>query len=683
MMSRTRRGRRFFGSVRADLLVPYEFVMRLPRSGEQLRIDKIQDRVRRTKLLSGLAFELLRTGAGNLGRKIVQDKLWRELEALQAQSRENNAALWEQIYPTIWLANRSRAKTKLRTLPFEVREQAREGIWWVLSTGQAVGDPYRKGPKSKRQLSVEEYDELLELAEEAETDELVYRIFQTIGDSGAQRESKVLLTRAKRRDFVGEMKRVAEDRLPMDRGIQHNGYLILCLAEATRLEKGNQQRWKELIIQARAISNKADRAFVLLHLGAACGGTGKLNDLGLVTKQEALRTIADLEIVEDRFNRYCIGANLYRGGDPATCLECLRGALRSLAGEESRTAKAKRQNLLELVYRINPSWVKEIGFLYDDDPAREEVRKEVRLELEQLEQEKTLHDEIQPKTKMRDVSVKDLASSCWQALGELYAGRGLPAQRDAIRAVLTHSGSGHVEETYPIFAWAIGNLTRRSGSPEQKQGPLKDTWDGIRSGLEVHERVSGLPQHNQGRESWRINPEDRASIHISVGERERGMEYIEKWLVRVNPKELIVADPYFGPEDVDLLHKVMMANRGCQIHILTGPKGHRLVEHDLIFEAYKSEWHMRYDVEAPSAQVTIVKKEGTSVSPLHGRYLLTENEGLELGTGWRSLGIKEGRLTRLTDYQLEETRQVLQPYLKCRQREAGGDRVTYQTGWLG
>ena len=37
MMSRTRRGRRFFGSVRADLFVPYEFVMRLPRSGEQLR----------------------------------------------------------------------------------------------------------------------------------------------------------------------------------------------------------------------------------------------------------------------------------------------------------------------------------------------------------------------------------------------------------------------------------------------------------------------------------------------------------------------------------------------------------------------------------------------------------------------------------------------------------------------
>ena len=37
MMSRTRRGRRFFGSGRTDLFVTYEFVMRLPRSGEQLR----------------------------------------------------------------------------------------------------------------------------------------------------------------------------------------------------------------------------------------------------------------------------------------------------------------------------------------------------------------------------------------------------------------------------------------------------------------------------------------------------------------------------------------------------------------------------------------------------------------------------------------------------------------------
>ena len=45
MMSRTRRGRRFFGSVRADLFVPYEFVMRLPRSGEQLSEDGLQDAV--------------------------------------------------------------------------------------------------------------------------------------------------------------------------------------------------------------------------------------------------------------------------------------------------------------------------------------------------------------------------------------------------------------------------------------------------------------------------------------------------------------------------------------------------------------------------------------------------------------------------------------------------------------
>ena len=41
-MSRTRQGRRFFGSVRADLFVPYEFVMRLPRSGEQLRRGLIE-----------------------------------------------------------------------------------------------------------------------------------------------------------------------------------------------------------------------------------------------------------------------------------------------------------------------------------------------------------------------------------------------------------------------------------------------------------------------------------------------------------------------------------------------------------------------------------------------------------------------------------------------------------------
>ena len=588
----------------------------------EARITNIQDRVRRTKLLARLAFELLRTGAEDRGRKIVQNTLWRELEALQAQDRENNPELWERVYPTIWLANRSRAKAKLRTLSLDVRERAREGLWWVLSTGQAVGDPYQKSRKSHRQLSVEEYDELVELANEVETDDLMYRIFETIGDSASQKESKTTLTRAKRKDLVGEMKRVAEECLPMHRGIQHNGYLVMCLAEATRVERGNQQRWKNLVSMGRALPNDADKAFVLLHLGSLCRGTTKLNTIGEEAKREALSTIANLELLEDRFDRYCIGANLYRGDDPTTCRECLRGALRTLAGEESRTAREKHRHLVKLVYRINPDWVKDIGLLYDDDPARDEERSEVTQELAQLEREKTLHDEIHTRMKIGDVEVEALANSCWQTLGELYAGRGLPAHRDAIRGVLSRAGNGNVEETYPIFAWAIGNLANRPGPVEHKQGPVGDAWIGIRMGLEVHERVSGLREHPKDQGRWRISTEDRASIHISVGERERGVDYIERWLVRVNPDELVVADPYFGPEDVDLLYKVMMASRGCQMHILTGPRGHGTVGYDSIFEAYQNEWRMRFDVEAPTARITVVRKEGTYDSPLHGRYLL-------------------------------------------------------------
>ena len=79
-MSRTRRGRRFFGSVRADLFVPYEFVMRLPRSGEQLPVALTISR-------SGLAFAV---AAATIAASI-QLGLWRPERPLS----ELDIAVWE------------------------------------------------------------------------------------------------------------------------------------------------------------------------------------------------------------------------------------------------------------------------------------------------------------------------------------------------------------------------------------------------------------------------------------------------------------------------------------------------------------------------------------------------------------------------------------------------------------
>ena len=71
MMSRTRRGRRFFGSGRTDLFVTYEFVMRLPRSGEQLLRMKLTV-VEGFRLTEIAAWAQLHLGTGT---RVVSDGL--------------------------------------------------------------------------------------------------------------------------------------------------------------------------------------------------------------------------------------------------------------------------------------------------------------------------------------------------------------------------------------------------------------------------------------------------------------------------------------------------------------------------------------------------------------------------------------------------------------------------------
>ena len=89
MMSRTRRGRRFFGSVRADLFVPYEFVMRLPRSGEQLldgmtrdEYDVVPVEVHVEEAQPPIRMEPLRHGVRTSSRTRITDLRWSSTGAI-------------------------------------------------------------------------------------------------------------------------------------------------------------------------------------------------------------------------------------------------------------------------------------------------------------------------------------------------------------------------------------------------------------------------------------------------------------------------------------------------------------------------------------------------------------------------------------------------------------------------
>src|SRR5260370_4404217 len=144
-----------------------------------------------------------------------------------------------------------------------------------------------------------------------------------------------------------------------------------------------------------------------------------------------------------------------------------------------------QRRLIDRACRHDPDYAALIASRIDDDPAREELKQRMRI----LEAKRSMEQAVQPKTNEM-LSVEEYAQAAWMCLGALNAGRITTVRIENTRDFIQVAAKHPLDQTYPIFAWAIENAIRRFAHTEQAKTHLRSIFLATLLGVELAEKMA-------------------------------------------------------------------------------------------------------------------------------------------------------------------------------------------------
>jgi hypothetical protein len=171
-----------------------------------------------------------------------------------------------------------------------------------------------------------------------------------------------------------------------------------------------------------------------------------------------------------------------------------------------------------------------------------------------------------------------------------------------------------------------------------------------------------------------------ASDLIRAGQRDLVVSRLRHWIEEKVQDYLVISDPFFGPEDLDVLKLVLSVKPAIKVRILTSTK-HQLQEQ--VAQPYNASYlnYWRSAISAqdpPDTEITIVGTKVTQSSPIHDRWWLTKSAGLRMGTSYRSLGVaREAELSELSPETAAAFENEVNRYLRREVREHSGEKLSY------
>ena len=638
-------------------------------------LDKLDEPVARMQIFSKLGLYLWREGLESHFDEVAIRWLWPGLERLLTDpDRSACFAAWITAYPVAWLWDKERCKAAVASFPALVKNECDGMLAFCLLNKQPPGEPFDDSGALKPQCSFSDVRHLLELCDETEDDTLLFRVFERIAGESTSKRASDRLTRDHKAEISRRMADIAERRLPMSGRIQHEGYRVLCRAQALRVAPQGGLKWPHLIEEARRLPNAADRAFVLAHL-ASCLPANPRQQFGDVL-DEAEAQAEKLSTLVDQYDRYCAIAqvSMERGGARAS------RAIRSAFGVVRRSRSSERANyerrLVDLAYRVDPELPAQLATLHDDDPARDEYRARTRRQVSRHRLKKGL--DSRSGIDLSDLAqASDLAWACWNALGSLNSGRMVPAGISTFRDVIDYASRYSLTTSFPMYAWAFANVMEKYRTTHEGEKYTRDIFEAV---LRATDMFLSIVQRGPGVASapdWRYAEPSNDQLVVYEGQRAPAVEFIRRWLQEHATDYLWIADPYFGTDDLWLLVEALDIDPELEIKILTG----KTVSDDEpggIRGAYLSAWRHLSESNPPAIKVVAVRTTSTKKAPFHDRHILSRGAGLRLGTSINSLGRKVSEISSVGGDAAAALARADQQYFDQERRQFEGERLDYQ-----
>jgi len=638
-------------------------------------IERLPNTSMQAQLWGELAMHLYLKSRSDEGSRIVYEHVVPLLDLIPEGPTKNSTII--AVSPALFRSHKTTALQSFSALERHDRDSALMTCAKFTLGKHIPSDPYEEH-ESGYSITFQDAIDVAELAGEIHLDSMVYSLIVAIADTLVSKGANNRFSRQQQASLVSMIQEIAGRKFPDQDNIQHDGFKIASDAQILRIERAPRKSWDTAIGRAKSIPNKSDRSYVAAIIGKILPAS--MSDRVEPLFEDAIKDARAIPCNYDRLARLNDLAGLMVRRSPRLARECLREAITGFQSAGDSSGGRITREIIDTAFKIDADFAASLVPLMDDDPARTMAREEMKRRVDILRKKKAIVDGLES-WEGSESGYPDLPSSAWLALGSLNAGRMTTLAMDRLRPALQYAGRYALRDGFPIMAWAIENVARRSSGSPDSRSVIRLIFEGTMRATELVELAATSASINVRRpaSAVRVTPSDGILV-IRSGERRRAEDFLSRWLRRSASGHLYICDQYFRPTDLELLMLIQSAVPDMEITVLTSRHCHQRSAIRSLSESYRSGWKTISDQTPPKAEIVVVGLETSGKSPIHDRSILSEASGIVLGTSWNSLGLSQDSTMReLSERELFEMSQHVEKFILKRARVHGTERLLYES----
>jgi len=164
---------------------------------------------------------------------------------------------------------------------------------------------------------------------------------------------------------------------------------------------------------------------------------------------------------------------------------------------------------------------------------------------------------------------------------------------------------------------------------------------------------------------------------VGPNSREEIIAFLNDWFANTVREYVLIADPYFGLDDLEVIRSISEMNQTCKISILTSQHHNKTIL-DNPKDAFFQRWKSLYNESPPDVEIVMAGVGTRLQSPIHDRWWITEENGLRVGTSYNTLGLgKLSEISKLSPEDAFKKEIEITKYLTRIKGEHNGNPIKY------
>lgn len=642
-------------------------------------INRIPSEIEKLNLWTEIGINSYMANRIDISKKIYNNHVLPLVQGLINKSLGIESALNSMIL--IHNFNSDLAIEYLQSVSEETREEAYSNICDFYISKRNPYEIYDGGKNSRFNCSFDEVSKAISLINLLSTDNYIYNQINTI--SNALTNNKNNISKPQISTIIAKLKDIIEEKLPDTRNIKHQGYKLISNLKLAILGR-EKIEWEKIIEEAEKIPNLSDVIFMksIILDNTSSAKESIQPEIRKKLVDDIINNLESFKVHYEYVQRVIDITDTMYNVDKGRWKEVVSKAFTvSNNLEEGSEVYNSKRSIIDSMYRLDPSFAKELMKTSDKENKDTHVNKLVHDYFETLEMSNKIKNSKELEEKEKE-NYRIIVNGVFKALASLNSDKIITKKIGEASKYLPIGNKLPLQEVFPIYMYYLNNCAR-TYKAKNLTGAMatlhRDNFvEAVSSTNLVHLLSQKRKLQAKSSKKFFIDEEFASNKPIKPNTREEAFDFIRKWMRDELDEFVFIIDSYTKKEDLEIIKIIMEVSKNIEIDILGSLDGQKAN----IEEEYKNYWKKISDEIPPFVNITFCwNSEDNNNMPIHDRWILTKNSGLRLGTSINSLGNK--RESEISVMKPNESLNILEntvkDYVYKRKRELNKQRLSYKS----